>query len=101
MNYRVRVAPRAAAQIRKAAGWWLRHRSKAPAAFAEEVERGFQLIQSLSGIGERVSHPEHPGLRRVLLDRVHYHLYYVVSADEQAVDVLAVWHTSRGSGPSL
>jgi len=101
VTYRIRVAPRAAEQIRKAAGWWLRNRSKAPEAFAEEVERAFQLIRALPGVGERVAHPEHPELRRVLLDRIRYHLYYVLSADEEAVDVLAVWHTSRGSGPSL
>jgi plasmid stabilization system protein ParE len=101
VSYRVRIAPRAAAQIRKASAWWLRHRSKAPDAFAEEVERTFQLICALPGVGERVSHPQHSELRRVLLGRVRYHLYYVVAPEEEAVDVLALWHAARGTGPSL
>lgn len=74
MSYRVRVGPRAEAQIRKAAAWWLRHRSNAPDAFAEEVERTFQLNCALPGVGERVSRPEHSELRRMLLGRVRYHL---------------------------
>jgi hypothetical protein len=39
-------------------------------------------------------------MRRVLLGRVRYHLYYVVVPEEEAVDVLALWHTARGTGPN-
>jgi len=30
---------------------------------------------------------------------VRYQLYYALSEDETTIQVLAVWHTSRGSGP--
>ena len=40
------------------------------------------------------------GVRRVHLARVHYHLYYRVTA-EPAIEVLALWHTSRGASPEL
>jgi hypothetical protein len=38
-------------------------------------------------------------VRRFLLPRSRYHLYY--SIDGELVKVRAVWHTARGKGPSL
>jgi hypothetical protein len=38
-------------------------------------------------------------VKRVHLARVHYHLYYRVRGEE--VQVLALWHTSRGTGPQI
>lgn len=95
MSYRIRVARRAQAQIRKAADWWVDNRPKAPTAFSEEIARGFELIRAMPGIGEPVAHPNLPDIRRLLLGRVQYHLYYAVSHEEEAVEVLALWHTSR------
>ena len=40
-------------------------------------------------------------IRRVLLDRARYHLYFSYDADADVVEVRAVWHTARGSGPPL
>ena len=95
MSFRIRVAGRASAQIRRAAEWWLANRTKASSAFAEEIERGFELIRMIPGAGERVVHPRLPELRRLLLGRVRYHLYYVVSKEDEAIEILALWHTSR------
>ena len=39
------------------------------------------------------------GLRRVLVRRTKYHVYYRVRGD--VLEVLAVWHGARGVGPSL
>lgn len=99
MSYRLRVSPKAESQIRVAADWWLENRPKAPAAFAEEIERAFELIRTLPSVGEPVGHRRLSGLRRVLLGRVRYYLYYQVTVDEGSVEVLALWHTSRGTGP--
>jgi hypothetical protein len=38
-------------------------------------------------------------VRRLLLKRSHYHLYFVEQADR--VFVVAVWSTYRGPGPRL
>jgi hypothetical protein len=37
----------------------------------------------------------------LLLSGVDYHLYYVISLEEQVVEVLALWHSSRGTKPCL
>lgn len=101
MTYRFRVAPGAEAQIRDAVNWWIENRPKAPEAFAEDLERAFEIISSLPGTGEPVSHSRLKGLRRLLMGRVRYCLYYHVDQERETVEVLALWHTSRGSTPTL
>jgi plasmid stabilization system protein ParE len=101
LSFRLRVGPRADRQIRAAAQWWTDHRTKAPDAFVDELEAAFALIEELPYAGEAVRHARVSGLRRVLLGRVRYHLYYRVSEDMVAVEVLALWHTSRGTPPRL
>jgi plasmid stabilization system protein ParE len=99
LSYRLQVSPRAEAQIRVAADWWLENRPKAPEAFAEEIERTFDLIRALPSVGEPVAHPKLKGVRRVLLGRIQYYLYYQAFPATEIVEVLALWHTSRGKGP--
>jgi len=101
LSFRIEVSDRASAQIRVAARWWVDNRSKAPGAFAEEVERAFELLSVLPSTGEPVLHPRLYGLRRIFLARVRYHLYYTVSPEAEAVEVLSLWHASRGSTPVL
>jgi plasmid stabilization system protein ParE len=70
-------------------------------AFAEELEAAFNLIEELPEAGQAVPHPRIYNLRRILLGRVGHYLYYTVSTDDAVVEILALWHTSRGSSPSL
>ena len=100
MSYRIRVSRKAAAQIREACAWWLANRTKAPRAFEEELERGFVLASSMPAVGEPVAHPR-PGIRRILLGRIRYYLYYRVSRRTETVEILSLWHTSRGTRPDL
>lgn len=95
MTYALRVAPEAAGQIREAADWWLDHRPKAPGAFEEDLEEGFVLISTLPRIGQPVDHARIAELRRLLLGRVGYYLYYSVDDEAEAVEVLALWHVRR------
>jgi plasmid stabilization system protein ParE len=102
LSYQIQVSRRAARQIRTAADWWSQNRPKAPEAFTEEIEKGFDLARSFPTAGEPVAHPRRTGVRRIHLGRIHYHLYYQVSTDAaETVEVLALWHTSRGSLPTL
>lgn len=101
MKLKIRVAPRAAAQIREAADWWLANRAKAPHAFEEDLEKAFGLVLSLPGAGQRVRHTHIQGLRRAFLGRVRYYLYYRVDCDQELVRVLALWHSRRKGLPPL
>ena len=93
----VHVVNSAACAILRAAEWWTANRPKAPGAFAEELERAFQLIAVHPAIGARAQNAKLSGVRRIHLARVHYHLYYRVVTAPPAIEILALWHTSRGS----
>lgn len=97
----VRIVASAAVAIADAAKWWVENRPKAPAAFAEELARGLDLVASEPAIGAKARNAKLPGLRRIHLARIRYYLYYRVRSSPAAIEVLALWHSSRGSGPQL
>ena len=97
----VRIAGSAARAIAEAASWWTANRPKAPDAFVTELERALQLIAVHPGIGAGATNVWLAGVRRIHLARVRYHLYYRVTDGSEAIEVLALWHTSRGSAPKI
>lgn len=66
--------------------------------FLEDLDAAFALIEEFPHAGELVHHRSIRELRRVQLSRVHYHLYYTVT-EERVIEILALWHTSRGKKP--
>ena len=97
----VRIVNTAARAIIEAADWWASNRPKAPSAFVEDLERALQLIASQPAIGARAQNAKLEGVRRVHLTRVRYYLYYRIAKSPPAIEVLAFWHTSRGSAPPI
>lgn len=91
----IRVTKRADAHIEQAAIWWERNRPLFPDALTEELSVAFALLLSQPAIGAPALNARTKGVRRIHLARVHYHLYYRVRGEH--VDVLALWHTSRGA----
>lgn len=69
--------------------------------FADELEAAYALIEGLPYAGESVPHSRIDGVRRVLLGKTQYHLYYIVAEGDRIVDVLSLWHASRGTKPRL
>ena len=96
----VRIVNSAARAIAEAAEWWAANRPKAPDAFVTEFERALQIIASQPAIGARATNVKLAAVRRVHLARIHYHVYYRLTS-EPAIEVLALWHTSRGTSPKL
>jgi plasmid stabilization system protein ParE len=94
---KVEVLRSANRQIAEASAWWKANRTKAPNAFREEITAAFDLLARQPDIGVRIAGFE--GVRRIHLNRIHYYLYYRVSA--QVVEIVALWHTSRGDHPIL
>ena len=95
------VTASAAAAIREAADWWSENRDSGSAPVADELERAFELIATHPAIGASARNVGLPGVRRVHLSRIRYHLYYHASPAGDRIEVLAFWHTSRGSDPRL
>ena len=95
------VGRRAAREIREAAEWWEANRPAARGAVEEEVRKALRLIRSSPRVGARATNVKLAGVRRVHLSRIHYHLYYRLLAGPPCVEVLAFWHTRRGTAPGL
>lgn len=91
--HRLVISLRAQNQLAQAARWWLKNRDKAPEAFDEDVAEAYVSIMATPRMGQP-AHSRKGGLRRVLLPRIRYYLYYRVTADDD-IEVVSIWHASR------
>jgi plasmid stabilization system protein ParE len=100
---RIKVSELADRQIQDAERWWRQNREKAPDAVREELTRIGALIASQPQLGARATNVKLQGVRRIHLERIHYHLYYRVvgSPSQQYIEILAFWGVRRGSGPPI
>jgi plasmid stabilization system protein ParE len=96
---RIRVVPSAQRQIREAIDWWRSNRPAAPGAVTDELRRAFRLLRSQPTIGARARNVGLESVRRILLSRIRYHVYYRLSPAGDAIEILALWHSSRGIAP--
>jgi plasmid stabilization system protein ParE len=103
LNERFTVAftPRASREVAEAKRWWRANRTKAPDALEEEIETTLDLIATTPGIGAVARNVTLPGVRRIFLSRVNYFVYYRPRAQSRTVEVVALWHARRGTGPRL
>lgn len=98
MTRSFRTTARAKRQADVAEQWWRKRHPASAALFRAEVERGIETLRELPELGVPYSHPGRRGIRRLLLPKIGYHLYYRLGARE--IVLLAVWHTRRGT-PAL
>ena len=61
----------------------------------------FVLIAEHPSVGARALNASLTGVRRIYLSRIRCHLYYRVRPAPEVVEVLALWHASRGSDPGV
>lgn len=95
------VTALAARHVRDAEDWWRVNRQAAPNAIREELQRAFALITAQPRIGSRATNVKLPGVRRIFLPLITYHLYYHVLSSPDRVEVVALWHARRGKGPPI
>lgn len=96
---RVEISDLAMVQIRAAEEWWRRNRPKAPNAVREELERAAVLISLQPESGALARNVSLAGVRRIHLTRIRYYLFYRVASE--AIQILALWHSSRHGKPAL
>ena len=99
MTLRVKISARAASHVRKAAEWWAENRPAAPGAVRTDIGDALALLAEQPGIGAAYEGARTQGVRRLLVGRIRYFIYYRTTPD--TLEVLAVWHVSRGKQPSL
>lgn len=97
---KLELAPRAAWEAERCAGWWREHRPAARTLFGEELRAALDQIRSAPHVGsvyEAVGGREY---RRLLMPEMRYHVYYRRAGPDH-VRVLAVWSAVRGRDPRL
>lgn len=91
----VDISPRAQRQINSAAEWWQRNRNKAPQLFVDELEAAFAILRQSPLAGRAAKLQKFKSVRRLLLPKTRFFLYYEVRADGH-VRIVSLWHQSRG-----
>lgn len=87
--------------IATAVGWWRENRPKAPELLLEELWATKQQLSEFPEAGIVVRRRGFPGLRRLVLRRTRYHVYYRYNPEHDEVWVVAVWAAMRRRGPRL
>lgn len=62
-----------------------------------ELRVGLGQIRRFPTVFADLGDPRMPRLRRLLMPKTHYYIYWTTQAE--VVEILAVWHTSRGQSP--
>ena len=94
------IMPNAHRQILEVSDWWRRNRQTAPRLFEEELDRALLRLAHYPGLGTRSRWPRLPDVRRLLVRRVKYVVFYRLRPKARRIEVLAVWYARRGSGPT-
>ena|ERR1041385_4380226 len=98
---RVEFTALAAQHVREAEEWWRLNRPAAPNAIREELQRLLPIIAMQPRIGSRATNVKLEGVRRIHIRRIWYHIYFHVTGTPEFLEVVALWHSSRGSGPPI
>lgn len=102
MSARVYLAAEAEAQLGALLAWFRANSSaRQEATLLAELEQAILLLGQTPGIGQAFRHGSRPGVRRLLLRRSQYWLYYVHHRSRAVVYILALWGTARNSIPAL
>ena len=94
---KLRLLPEAIERIEVARAWWLDHRDKAPLVFDEELADALEQIATSPELGQRSLLSKGRDVRRRLMKKTAFHVYYEVV--DEAVHVLTLWGAVRGSEP--
>ncbi len=94
-RFEIRIADRAAAEIRNVSRWWRKHRLASPLLFDHELDTLLELLEvqpaigtvkRLRGVGE---------VRVVVLVRSRYLVAYQIMPEDHQVWLVRVRHASR------
>lgn len=94
----VELSQEAERQVEAIDAWWRAQRLAAPDLFTRELEQAFSDLEDMPSLGT-IYQAGAKTVRRLLLRRSHYHLYFV--EEPERIYVVAVWSAFRGRGPKL
>jgi plasmid stabilization system protein ParE len=94
---RARLSARAERELSRLDARWRAERPAAPDLLTDELLTAVRALQSSPEIGVAFGTLKNNVVRRILLEKSEYHVYYIVLDDE--VFVLSIWGARRGRTP--
>jgi plasmid stabilization system protein ParE len=98
---RIRYTKRAELCVQRLDAWWRAHRFDAPDLFFAEVENTLQLLLNKPDLGVVYKTRRGTAVRRMLLPRTQYHLYYEHDQQDDQLMIITIWGGKRRRGPKL
>lgn len=95
---KVALSGEAEGQVEAIDAWWREYRPSAPGLFTDELDQALSDLAATPSLGTTYRAGSQT-VRRLLLRRCHYHLYFIEEQDR--IYVVAVWSAFRGKGPVL
>ena len=98
---KVGATPEATAQLESRKSWWRANRPETAALFDQEFSDAVALIAekpTLFAVTIKLGRRE---IRRVLMERTAYHLYYEFDDAAQLVKIVSAWGALQGLPPRL
>lgn len=90
------------AEIGAAIDWWRTNRDKAPSALEDELDEAISDLEAMGALlGLPVRNMLLPNVRRLHLKRTRYFLYFRARVELDTIEILSLWHTSRGTRPVM
>jgi plasmid stabilization system protein ParE len=100
-RYEVVLAPAAQTQARKVAAWWRDNRPAARDLFDGEMAAVLDRLAEAPNAGRPYRMIRNRQIRRILMARTSYNVYFEVQEERALVRIVAVWRAARGHGPPL
>jgi len=101
VSFHVRISPEAERQVRELEDWWTANRPAARTTFKEAFSAVIGHISRMPSIGRPCDDIGLPGVRRLLVERTPYAVFYSVDREAAEILIAAVWSRARGSSPSV
>ena len=98
---KVRATGRAKREIARAALWWSKNRPQAHRLFLDELEAAERHLGTAPISGQIYGYRKNRLVRRWLLEKTEYHVYFSVNRKAQVIMLHSVWGARRGRGPKL
>src|SRR5271170_3530894 len=96
---RVEIGRRARLQVERASKWWRANRRDAPLLLLQELDETLRRLIVSPSLGVVYPTRKRPALRRVLLPRTEYHLYFTLERDQTVIAIHSLWGARRAKGP--
>lgn len=95
---KIRFSARARREANRINSWWIENRPSAPELFTEELGHALELVSLNPGLGT-IYESTYGVVRRVLLPRTRYHMYY--AREQSEIVLISIWGAQRKRGPKL